>query len=940
VANDIKDLEKTVKLMGEQLEKLTEINEQTKTFEEKTKLINEDYKKTKAELEAIIVKEGIEKKLLEEKKEIIEKRLSVEEKKLKILESQLETQEQILLERVKEAELEFKSGKITEEKYKAAQKINNYHAQNNQKLKEDIKLEREKLDLQKASVEQLGQIDDHTETILSATIGITEQWKGTLLGRISQASKEIGGFSAALGEVGKGIKKTITPANILGSSLIAIYTETKRMVMEQDQAVSQFNKFSGAAGLYDKAIMDLGKNNLELGIDTHEAAQAFSDLKEQYLGFTKLNKAQQGELALLTATMNEFGVSSSITAENIQIMASNMGMNVEQVKLAQREIVSTANALGESPAKLASEFAKAGQKLAVFGKEGGQIFRNLAVQAKNLNIEVSRLLDIAEGFDTFEGAGTAVGKLNAILGGPYLDAMEMIKTTDPTQRIIKLRQAVDSSGRSFEQMGYYEKRALASAAGMSDVAELSKLMSGSLTDMAFAAQEDAASKEKMADMASKANNIMEKLKATMTAFAIGMEPAINIVRALLDGFLSLNKMMRNSLIPALTLGLGAFMAINKVMQIGAGIKTTYLAVTKLLSLAKIKDFIVTTASTIAQKTWNALLAVTIGAKYALLAVTNLLRLSKLRDAAATTASWVASAAALLWTKLFSAAKKKEAIGIAASTTAKKASIPPTVAVGKASAASAVGLLSFAAAAVAVGAAVAGIFYTLSYLVNSFTNFFKLMIDNIAVLPLLAFNLMMLAGAASMLLPSGLGAAYGLGTMAIGVGALALSLALIKTEDLRAISVIFQSITKISDKSVTAIRNIAAAIKEVAASFGELPVYQMVSFGFATASLGSQAPGIEKLVEATVKLKSENVVNVENLVKHSERYEKAREESKGAVFDPIIKLIENTINIKQQSAPVAGNKDSGQRTIILKVGEHQLKKFVLNVLDDKANPRKI
>ena len=80
------------------------------------------------------------------------------------------------------------------------------------------------------------------------------------------------------------------------------------------------------------------------------------------------------------------------------------------------------------------------------------------------------LVDVASQFDTFEGAATAVGRLNGMLGGPYLNSIEMVYATEE-ERLKTMQQAMQASGRQFKDLSRYEKKAVAAAAGFKSVGD-------------------------------------------------------------------------------------------------------------------------------------------------------------------------------------------------------------------------------------------------------------------------------------------------------------------------------------------------------------------------------------------------------------------------------------------------------------------------------------
>ena len=104
--------------------------------------------------------------------------------------------------------------------------------------------------------------------------------------------------------------------------------------------------------------------------------------------------------------------------------------------------------------------------------------------SKVTGIETGKLIDIVSQFDTFEGAATAAGRLNAMLGGAYLNSVELMRASEE-ERIIILRRSLEMSGKTFDAMNRQEKLAYASAAGISDLNDASKLFNSSLHSNLF-----------------------------------------------------------------------------------------------------------------------------------------------------------------------------------------------------------------------------------------------------------------------------------------------------------------------------------------------------------------------------------------------------------------------------------------------------------------------
>jgi hypothetical protein len=227
------------------------------------------------------------------------------------------------------------------------------------------------------------------------------------------------------------------------------------------------------------------------------------------------------------------GISGGDTAKSIQSLSIIMGITELQAAKTVERFAAMGMAIGVSSNQMISDFMSVKESLAAFGSAMDKTFTDLAAQAKATGVAVSELLTLANKFDTFEGAATQVGKLNAILGGPYLSAMAMIENTDPTSRIEMLRQAVSNAGMSFESMTYYQKKAIAEAGGFKSVDEAQRILSMSAGEAAAELENQAKSQEELNKAIERAQPIQQKLTMIMANFAIIIQPLVTGISELL-----------------------------------------------------------------------------------------------------------------------------------------------------------------------------------------------------------------------------------------------------------------------------------------------------------------------------------------------------------------------------------------------------------------------
>ena len=288
-----------------------------------------------------------------------------------------------------------------------------------------------------------------------------------------------------------------------------------------------------------------------------------------------MSSGARKEITKNAVALSKLGVSNQDFARGSQVAIKAMAQTGVQAAATQREIAALGMDIGVAPSKMASDFANAGPKLAKFGSDGVQAFKDLAVAAKVTGIAVDRLLSITEKFDTFEGAATQAGKLNAALGGNFVNAMELVTATDPVERMKMIRESILDAGLSFDEMSYYQRKFFAESAGLADEAELAALMSGNMDSLAGSIGKTSKEYADMAEQAAKVQSFQEKIDTLFMSL-------IPVIEPLIESLVSLSDWMMENL-DVVKLGF-------KAMLIGVGALTvamTALGVSTLIATAPV-----------------------------------------------------------------------------------------------------------------------------------------------------------------------------------------------------------------------------------------------------------------------------------------------------------------------------------------------------------------
>lgn len=331
------------------------------------------------------------------------------------------------------------------------------------------------------------------------------------------------------GRFGDNVKKMMTnPLGIASGVISTVTQQTIALAIAQDQANVQFAKNTGQGAAFNNVIMGLEESLYAAGVTSAEAGAAVEDLFKNVSSFTAMSKSQQEELGKTVAVLQELGVSAENSTKNIQISTKVLGMSTTQAGKLQREMFVFAQGLGVSVDQMSSDFGAMGPQIAALGTNGVAAFKKLQIQAKNTGLQVSELLSMTEKFDKFDSAAESVGKLNALLGGPYLNSLELLTETDPSKRMEIMKKRIDAAGLSFDRMDYYQRKAMASAMGLNEQ-QLAMFMRGSL-DKIMPKPKSGAELEALAKQTTQFNTVAEKMNQIMRSFAIGLGPVVSMLK--------------------------------------------------------------------------------------------------------------------------------------------------------------------------------------------------------------------------------------------------------------------------------------------------------------------------------------------------------------------------------------------------------------------------
>jgi len=316
----------------------------------------------------------------------------------------------------------------------------------------------------------------------------------------------------------------------VGTKVIDMFAE---FGIQQDKVIAQFRANTGAGEEFNQVIRDTALANIQAGVGLEDTVAAITALKNEFTDFTYLNQEQQLEVAETTTLLNKLGFSFSTQASIIQDATQALGMDVGEAQELLLDLASTARSLGVDVNELGAQFNQNIDFIVRFGEDGQEVFEEMAVAAKALGLEMGSLIKITDSFKTFDEGARIVGRFNAILGGPFLNSIEMLNASyeDPIEGIKMLRDGFDAAGRSIEELGGAELEALSSALGLT-TSETKKLLGATNEELEIQRMEQ----EQLAETAQAAQDVMTQLSNAFKQILADGKPFIdNVVIPLMEG---------------------------------------------------------------------------------------------------------------------------------------------------------------------------------------------------------------------------------------------------------------------------------------------------------------------------------------------------------------------------------------------------------------------
>ena len=398
---------------------------------------------------------------------------------------------------------------------------------------------------------------------------VDDTYKNTLLGSMLDAVTSTEGMQHAMEKTMKAAKAF--PKMALGTLFAQIEQSTIGTFKAMLDLNAELSKATGISGknfaLDIKATAD---ELADFGVTIEDAGASLKSLYINFSNFRNLNKESQQVLRTSVTQFAAIGVNADTATNFMDGLTKAFGMTIPQAASLTNQFIGLSSEVKFTAEELMDSFTSLNKDLAAFGKKAPEIFKNLVKQSDALGVSLENLVGVAKQFDTFDAAAEAVGKLNTLMGGNFID-MQRIMRMGYDERIQYIKDEVTARMGSFESMNEFQRRYVAMAAGFSSVEDAMKVLGDQQVENDKTLEQYGLTQEKMNQLAKDAAGPLKLMDAAIQQLAIDVAPLVKDFATFVGDVATFIKENKDEIKMFAGMALG-LMAIAKVVKIFIALK--------------------------------------------------------------------------------------------------------------------------------------------------------------------------------------------------------------------------------------------------------------------------------------------------------------------------------------------------------------------------------
>ncbi len=388
--------------------------------------------------------------------ELSQQRVRTLEQELALLEVKKEFMLQDLTEQEKiNEELKIRASFAEQEVAKLAELLAGLDEEDRQRsginaaLQEALQKQKDindKIDEQNKALEKQREIQELQNDLKREALGLAEnlvQQFGFLTAESNAYTRTLSKGAKLLAKQkgwGKGLAAGLQGVAVALGGFVSRAAEYSDLVQEGEKSLVAFGLSSEQAS---KAIRGISDDFVAAGQAPQDFINALQTVQEQ--GGTRLREALDSGMIETLARASKAGLDTASATQVLNEAIVQQGMTVDEANNKLGSLVAISKGLGEPIGTATKQFVQFSARLGQAGPKAVEVFKRLKEISKASGVEIGKLLDIAQGFDTFESAAEAATKLNIVLG-TQLNSVELNMMSDQ-ERIDTIRESIKQSGR-------------------------------------------------------------------------------------------------------------------------------------------------------------------------------------------------------------------------------------------------------------------------------------------------------------------------------------------------------------------------------------------------------------------------------------------------------------------------------------------------------------
>ena len=295
-----------------------------------------------------------------------------------------------------------------------------------------------------------------------ATEGIAELF-ADLVGNSQSYAEQIADNMNPIAGIIRGLQQGLgvqLPRNIsdLTEEFIKLEIKLDDLQVDVGRATGLFTKL----GLEIEALTDM---NRELGVTFDRTAKAMTALDKNFSLLYQQTAQQQAATMRLTFLMENLGAAAEDTGKSLEVFSRGMFSTERAAQSSVKNLINLAREIRfkGGPAQMMKDIAEIGPMIVKFGESSERVMGDLAKHARKTGLEMKQIFDVADQFDTFEGAIEKAGMLNAQFG-LGLDSIALMQADDAERRTIIVQRFHELYG-AFDNLDRRQKQIMGETLG-------------------------------------------------------------------------------------------------------------------------------------------------------------------------------------------------------------------------------------------------------------------------------------------------------------------------------------------------------------------------------------------------------------------------------------------------------------------------------------------